>query len=394
MQLAIASPSYSIYSETFIAEQFRSLPWNMRIHGHPIADETEPGGNIHPFRSIRNIIDAASFVIFKNHELNNKQGRELLLQFKARQQERELIRRFKKNNIKICLANFGTMGANLLTSCEKANVKLVTHFHGMDAHAKQTLDAYQERYQRLSQSSSSHFIAVSHGMIKSLHNMGIPQERIHLIRYGVDPKKFPKKHFFPDTPHFLAVGRFVDKKAPYLTLLAFSEVVKQFPKAKLTFAGDGDLLETTTNLAQALNISENVNFPGVLSSTQVSSYMQEATAYIQHSLEPHHGPSQGDREGTPVTILEAMMVGLPVVSTFHAGIQEVVDHETNGFLVPERNVSSMAKYMIQLAKSPPLCETLGNNAHHKAIQKFTLQNYIQNIQKILQVAIHDNNNSK
>lgn len=369
MNLAIASPFASAYSETFIQMQMDRLPCRLRIHGGPVASETMPGGPISPLKSVRGIVDVVLEVGLRGTRWEGPQ-------------RRELKRRLKHAGIQVVLANFGPTGFALLPVCLALGIPLVVHFHGYDAHKTEVVTQYRDSYHKLGTSASA-VIAVSHIMAQTLESYGIPKDKIHVARCGCDPNQFQEKTVFPDTPIFFGVGRFVDKKAPYLTVLAFKRVHDELPNARLILGGDGDLLEVTRNVARSLGLGSAVEFPGVLKHDQVAQYMQTATAFVQHSIVPMCGPSMGDSEGTPVAILEAMVTGLPVVATRHAGIGEVLEHERTGLLSEERDVDGMAKAMLRLAREPGLAQELGWAARQEALAKYTADHYIQALEQIL-----------
>ncbi len=367
--LAIASPRVSAYSETFIAMQMERLSCVLRIHGGPVASETIPGGPIQPLRSLRGLAETAWSV---GVERTRWEG----------PQTAELARRLRRHKVDRVLANFGPTGAALLPACQKASVPLVVHFHGFDAHTRSVTDHFREQYRKLGREAAA-VIAVSHGMVAALTDLGVPADKIHLTRYGVDVGRFVAKTVFPDVPLFFGVGRFVEKKAPYLTLLAFANARKSLPGAKLVLGGNGELWEATRNMATALKLGESVEFPGVMSPDAVAATMQGATAFVQHSIEPTVGPSAGDREGTPVAVLEALMTGLPVISTRHAGIGEVVEHERTGLLVEERDVDGMTDAMIRLGSSPEYAATLGRTARQVAVANYGADHYVESLKRIL-----------
>jgi glycosyltransferase involved in cell wall biosynthesis len=229
-------------------------------------------------------------------------------------------------------------------------------------------------------------VVVSELMAESVVAAGIPRAKVRLLRYGVDSTQFKSRTRPPRQPVFLGVGRFVDKKAPNVTVMAFKEVHRRFPNSRLVLAGDGLLLESTQNLAAALGLGGAIEFPGTLTTDEVAERMGAATAFVQHSLTPQVGPSAGDCEGTPVAVLEAMMSGLPVVATRHAGIGEVIDHGRNGFLVEERDVQAMSNAMIRLAASPETSEWMGRAARKDAMELYCAETYTENLQRILESA--------
>jgi colanic acid/amylovoran biosynthesis glycosyltransferase len=369
MKLAIAAQDPKTYTETFIRMQYERLPCALRIHGAPVASETHPGGPIAPLKSLRGLAETVYDVGVRRTRWEGPQSR-------------ELARRLKRAAIDTMLVNFGTYATVLLPVCAALGIRLVPHFHGFDAHLASAVAKHADTYRALGR-QAHRVISVSNHMTLALLSLGIPSDRIRLVRYGVDTAAFREKTFFPDDPAFLAVGRFVDKKAPYLTLLAFQQVYARFPAARLTLAGDGPLLEATRNLCHALALDAAVDFPGPLSHAAVAERMARATAFVQHSITPQHGDSRGDSEGTPVAVLEAMVCGLPVVATRHAGIGEVVEHGVTGLLLAERDVAGMADAMIALCEDPALARRLGAAARAAALSRHTADHYISGLEAAL-----------
>ena len=229
-------------------------------------------------------------------------------------------------------------------------------------------------------------IAVSDKMKKALIEIGFPEDRITLRPYGVDFETFKQAHPEKSPPNFLSVGRFTDKKAPYLTVLAFQKVLRTCPDAHLTMAGNGELLETTRNLVNALGLGNAVTFPGILSHDEVAQEMQKARAFVQHSIEPSYGDMAGDSEGSPVAILEASACGLPIVATRHAGINESVIHGKTGYLVQEHDVNGMAVYMSKMANDASLANSLGLEAIEHMRKNYSMDQYITGLSSVLKSA--------
>ena len=354
--------------------QMERLPCVLRIHGEPVANETIPGGPISPLSSPRGWMETAWAI---GIERDGWWGA----------QTAELARRLRSAAPDALLANYGPTGVALLPVCKKVQMPLIVHFHGYDAHMIRVTRKHQENYRLLGNRAAA-VIAVSHGMAQALGAMGIPEGKIHLLRYGVDPEQFSQGiHSAGLPPRFFGAGRFTDKKAPYLTLLAFSKAREHLPDAKLILAGTGELLETVKNLASALKLGDSVEFRGVLQPDDVAHEMRNATAFVQHSLEPACGESAGDREGTPVAVLEAMMSGLPVISTRHAGIAEVVEHGRTGLLVEERDVDGMAAAMVTLAKDRGLAFSYGVAGREKAMEQYSAERYASELTNVIRSAI-------
>jgi colanic acid/amylovoran biosynthesis glycosyltransferase len=385
MNLAIASPSGSAYSETFIAMQENRLPCTLRLWGKPVFSEGRPGGTIslmqYSFASCSPAVWRAAWRLRRC--TSTKEGAKSLL---SALQTVEVKRRLKKHEIQVALVNFGPCGVGLMPACVNLGIPFVVHFHGYDAHASGVVDYYRESYRELGKHAAA-LVVVSEAMAVALKELGIPASKIRLARCGVDPDRFPLKPEFPARPLFFGVGRFTEKKAPYLTVLAFKEVVNEFPLARLVLAGDGDYFEITRNIAEGLNLGAHVDFPGRVTHEMVAEYMRTATAFVQHSITPRYGLSAGDKEGTPVGVMEAMMSGLPVVSTRHGGIGEVVQDGVSGFLCEERDVGAMAAAMKRLASSPHSAREMGLAGRKKALQELSAKAYIETLERVLREAL-------
>jgi len=286
---------------------------------------------------------------------------------------------FKRNNINIVLAEYGLTGAGVLSVCKELDLPLVVHFHGYDAYQTDVLDRYKDAYKRVF-SYASAIIAVSSHMVDQLAYLGAPAEKVVYNPYGVEISKWTQASVLRSPLRVLSVGRFVEKKAPYLTILAFKKVLKRVPKATLVMVGAGLLHDVCSNLIKALHIEHAVELKGMANHDTVASLMQESRVFVQHSLVP----ASGDTEGTPVALLEAGAAGLPVVSTRHAGISDAVIHGKTGFLVDEGDIDTMADYIYQLLVDPEMASAIGDNARQHISANFTIQRSIEKLRSILE----------
>jgi glycosyltransferase involved in cell wall biosynthesis len=366
--IGLASPDpLNVYSETFIKAHAERLPCPVRLlHGVPLPTLSDAGPL--PRSPIYRMLHKS----IQHHRIRR------LLPFPSDAFLVHAVRRFlTTQRIGIVLAEYGVTGACLAPLLHQLGIPLVVHFHGFDAYKNSTLNAYQTQYQQMFATARA-VIAVSHDMERQLLQLGAVPERLHYNPYGIDTTLFASTDAGKNPPLFIGVGRFVDKKAPHLTLLAFQQVVHACPQARLILLGDGPLLESCLQLAAALGISEQVTFPGACSHEEVAATMQTARAFVQHSIRT----SDGNSEGTPVAVLEAGMSGLPVVSTRHAGIKDAVIEGKTGFLVAERDIQGMAQYMIQLAQHAELATQLGQQARQHIVKHFSME---QHIDKLLQI---------
>lgn len=289
---------------------------------------------------------------------------------------------FRERKIEAALAEYGEMGVQAMYAAERARIPLIVHFHGYDASVNSVLEEHRETYPRMFRVASA-IIAVSRAMQRKLIELGAPEEKVHYNPYGVDCDRFSGADPGAAPPLFIAVGRFTEKKAPQITISAFAKVLNACPDARLRMIGEGPLLEQSKQLANDLGISNTIEFLGAQDHSVVEREMQNARCFVQHSVV---APS-GDREGTPVSILEAGATGLPVVSTRHAGIPDVVVEGKTGFLVDEGDASGMAERMIELAERPELARIMGNAARNHIKANFSKQHRISNLWNIIESCI-------
>ncbi len=284
----------------------------------------------------------------------------------------------KRNRISHVLAEYGTTAADSVSYCKYLNLPLIAHFHGQDAHRYKVVESYKIGYKKLFDYASA-IIVVSSIMLKSLLEMGAIKSKLFLNIYGVDFNKLPKKEIYPKESIITCVGRLVDKKAPYLVIMAFDLIALKYPNISLVMIGDGPLLEVCKRIVEAKSLSNRVIFKGAIPHTEVISYLSRSLIYVQHSVVAF----DGDSEGTPNTILEACAIGLPVVSTNHAGISDVIIHNETGFLVAEGDVITMAKYLEMLIEDDNLRKRIGFNAREKFINQYELVHTLKKLRQII-----------
>ena len=133
-----------------------------------------------------------------------------------------------------------------------------------------------------------------------------------------------------------------------VTLRVFSTFLKQHPNATLTIAGEGPLLPELQNLARELNIEERVSFSGFVSQEELREIYYRSHIF----LHPSQTGRDGNQEGIPNSMLEAMATGLPIFATEHGGIPEAIQNGVNGVLVPEHDGEALTRLLLNAAQYP------------------------------------------
>ncbi len=295
-------------------------------------------------------------------------------------EDKALMASWRAHGIDVILAEYGTTAADYLDVIKASGLPLVVHFHGFDASMHQTLADYGHRYRAMFDYASC-VVVVSMVMYRAMLDLGCPPEKLVRNTYGPHPNFFELTPSY-DSRQFVAVGRFTDKKAPHHTIDAFRQVLAQHSDARLVMAGDGALLERCKAMVNDYGIAASVEFPGIITPQQFIARLQDSLAFVQHSVTADNG----DMEGTPLTVLESSAAGLPVVSTRHAGIPDVIMHAHTGFLVEEHDVDGMARYMSRLLAEPGLAAQLGRKGRKNIAEHFSLERHINILDDLLRAS--------
>jgi len=371
-RICIISNKNPVYSETFIRAHIERLPAEVIfLHGKTFPQYDERDRAIIPNHIQNRLIKKVAPKLFNvpPHFLEARQFKKILQQ----------------NQVQAVLAEYGHMGVTVRKTCQQLGIPLIVHFHGYDAYDYNILNNQGKDYPLLFQQAVA-IVAVSKDMQQQLIQLGAPEEKVYYNPYGVDLDLFKIAQPDQNPPLFLAVGRFVDKKAPFLTILAFKSVADKIPQARLQMIGEGQLLETCKRLVQSLSLSEQVEFLGACSHQEVAEAMQNVRAFVQHSVKT----SYGDSEGTPNGVLEAGASALPVIATRHAGIKDVVIENETGLLVDEGDIEGMSQLMLKVAEQPNLASQLGKVARDRVQEQFCMNQSLSNLWNIIeqQIQVH------
>ncbi len=372
INIAVVNKNLNKYTETFIDLKIKGLKEHYYVH--QLYGGYFPDSEVHENHLLSDNPIILKFIEW--WELFWNKGKNHYL--------KKAFRNYlKRNNIKIVLAEFGTCGAEVFEDCRKADIPLIVTFRGYDIHHKEFFKTNRERYKDML-AYCSKIICVSNDILNKINNLYNVSEKLFYLPSLIDLNLFTYSDHSKNPPVFLFVGRFAETKSPHLVILSFHEVLKQIPDARLVMIGQGgggELFESSLILARALNIENKIDFKGVQTPQQVYEEMKKARVFVQHSLTT---PVNGDKEGTPVSVREAMATGLPVVATNHAGIAEVITHKETGILVDEYDYITMAKEMFRVCSSDKLIYELGTVAAESIRSNELITNNIEYLSTLIE----------
>jgi len=261
-----------------------------------------------------------------------------------REQLNKIIDNFKPDLIH---CQFGIESLKLIDNIDSKSIPTVIQFRGYDASMLLKKRSYVKRLREILSRDNFYSIFVAESLRKNLKKHAINVKNSMILHSGIDMSKFRRDE---DTKHndfiFLQVSSLNEKKGHEYTLKAFAKFLslQKSKKYKLILTGDGERRVHLEDLTVKLNIHDHVKFVGFVSTREAKELMQNADVFVHHSITPQNG----DQEGIPNAIIEAMAMELPIISTYHSGIPELVADGINGYLVKEKDIDTYASRMTDI----------------------------------------------
>ncbi|ELL3261125.1 colanic acid biosynthesis glycosyltransferase WcaL [Escherichia coli] len=240
------------------------------------------------------------------------------------------------------IAHFGPAGVTAAKLRELGVIrgKIATIFHGIDISSREVLNHYTPEYQQLFRRGDL-MLPISDLWAGRLQKMGCPREKIAVSRMGVDMTRFsPRPVKAPATPlEIISVARLTEKKGLHVAIEACRQLKEQGVAFRYRILGIGPWERRLRTLIEQYQLEDVVDMPGFKPSHEVKAMLDDADVFLLPSVTG----ADGDMEGIPVALMEAMAVGIPVVSTLHSGIPELVEADKSGWLVPENDARALAQ---------------------------------------------------
>lgn len=254
-------------------------------------------------------------------------------------------------------AHFGTDGLYYSPLIEAADVPMLVTFHGHDAYRfPNRFGGWGATLLRRLFDKATMIHAVSDHMRHSLLELGCPPDKIHTLRVGIELDRF---QFQPPSPgnrtRVTCVAAFREKKGLRYLIEAFRRAYSERRDLELFLVGDGPLRSDLERRIVEAGLDGVVTLTGHIPLDEVARVLADTHIYVQPSVTA----ADGDQEGVPATLMEAMARGLPAIATIHSGIPELVREGITGYLVEERDIEALTERILTLADAPALWKPMG-----------------------------------
>lgn len=347
IKVAHSVPQWLTQTMTWLYNQVRYLP--SEIENHIFCEKT---ANLDQFNlpNINSLWDESKIHYFWDKTLRRINFKNSLgfLDKKIQQQDCQILH-----------SHFGFVGWQNMTIAKKAKLKHIVSFYGLDVnYLPQQNPRWRERYQKLFQEVDRVLCEGNH-MAQCIVNLGCPKEKVtvHHLGVQVDKIQFTPRTWSPNQPlKVLIAGSFVEKKGIPYAIEALGMVRNDLP-IEITIIGDAPRGRISA-IKEKESIEQKIKANNLESKTRLLGYQTHQVffeeAYKHHIfMSPSVTATDGDTEGgAPVAIIEMAATGIPIISTTHCDIPEIVKHPTTGLLSEEKDVMGLAKSLKLLSKNP------------------------------------------
>ena len=254
-------------------------------------------------------------------------------------------------------AQFGTLGfRGLLLRDLNPGSRLIVMFRGSDI--SQWVKSQGDHVYDTLFSQADYFLTNCDFFRQKLLALGCPSDRLKVHYSGLDCSKFQpvvRRLEASAEIRIAATGRLVEKKGFEYCIRAVAKVAKRYPRITFDIMGDGPLRSSLAEFIESLEMTEVIHLRGWQNEEAIIDTLARAHLFVAPSVTASNG-----NQDAPINVLkEAMALGLPVVSTYHGGIPELVEDGVSGLLVAERDADAIADALTTLIEHPERWPDMG-----------------------------------
>lgn len=359
-QIAHIVNQYLPRSENWIYNQIRALP---QLDSIVITPRRIMNREVFPLENIFSFAEQHPFVRFYNRCYQKVCCTQIYPFY---------LNACRRHDVGLLHAHFGFTAAYHLGLKEHLNIPLVTTFYGYDL--KKVLikePLLKDLYPKLFE-VGDRFLVEGPTMKETLAIAGCPPDKITVQRLGVPIETLPQTEVVSESGRLVRIlmtASFRLKKGHEHAIKAFAILCQRQQNVQLDLIGGGPLESDLRQLVRSLSLEDRVQFHGFKNREELNGFIRKTHIFLHPSIETPDGDTEG---GSPVVITEAAAAGIPVVSTRHADIPEIVIHGKSGLLCKEKDIDSLAANLETLVENPQTRAIMGAHAREHVLAKFNL----------------------
>jgi len=282
-------------------------------------------------------------------------------------------------------AHFGRPGVKAVPIAEQLDLPLVVTFYGYDISKLPRERRWREAYESIWHRAQA-VVVLSEDMKEAAVRLGAPPDAVHVVHLARDLDEFSYRPPSGPVTEFISVGRLTEKKGHLDAIRAVQRRIEAGDDVRLRIVGAGPQRDELEQYVRAHGLQSSVELLGSIPNAEVARRLQNADAFLLCSKTA----ASGDREGTPTVLIEAQAVGLPCVSTTHAGIPEMIPESNHSFLAPEGEVDAIAERLRRLrACSGDELRRVSAAGREIIETSFSLSSEARALRKMYERAVHD-----
>lgn len=298
---------------------------------------------------------------------------------------KHINRKTPKITSDIVVVHFGPTAvlANKLRESGLIGGKLVAFFHGYDLSSHHVMRCYNKDYAKLFLDAEAIF-PISEYWKSTLEKLGCATNKLQVHRMGIPVSQFTFNHDYTDINDLdciklISVARLTEKKGLNVMIEAASLLRDHGFNFTYKIVGNGPLYKDLANLIALAGLKNHVLLTGSKTQKDVMAELKNSNIFVLPSFTARNG----DSEGIPVSLMEAMAIGKICISTYHSGIPELISDKKNGFLVREKDANAIFDVIKFIINQPKLMRSIRENAHETIINHFNADKLNANLSEKL-----------
>ncbi len=292
---------------------------------------------------------------------------------------KQLLAFLEEQSVDVILAEFGSQAVLMWPLARELGIPLFSYFRGRDAskylNSRWRVSGYRKMMPQL-----AGVFCVSEFLARNLAAVGLNHPNLHVVPSGVDTHQFSPG--IKQCGMIVFAGRFVEKKSPLGLIESFVQLSAKYPHASLHLVGHGPLYPACRQLAARSHLGERIVFHGWQPHAALRQLLACSDIFALHAVTGH----DGETEGMPSVIQEAMACGAAILSSQHAGIPEFVHHGRSGLVVAEHDWPAFVHALDQLLSDPQRTRRMGVHARGVAEARLDFRKLYGRVEQVIKAS--------